>query len=206
MTFGTRHGILVRNFMKPRASLLVKEEINDDELEQCIVQAKTGDAEALERLCTYAYARLYPYIYYRVSHTEDAEDLTSEVVLKMVKALRNQKGSFRAWMYTIARNAVIDFYRKRAVRSEVSISGMSRDLPDGSRPVSDQVLTHERLRSGLRELTEDQRRVVLLKFIEGYTNDEIARIMAKTVGAVKLLQFRAVKALREFFRKKGYEA
>lgn len=192
--------------MKAHPSLLVKEEINDDELEQIVVQAQSGNTEALERLCRYAYARLYPYVYYRVSHTEDAEDLTSEVIVKIVKALKKQKGNFRAWMYTIARNAVIDFYRKRAVRSEVSTSEMSREIPSSSRPLDEQILTHERLRRGLRELTEEQRQVVLLKFIEGYTNNEVARIMKKTVGAVKLLQFRAIQALREFFRRKGYEA
>lgn len=184
----------------------MKEEISDNELAELIRLAKDYDADALERLCTYAYARLYPYIYYRVSHAEDAEDLTSEVVLRMAKSLKGQKGSFRAWMYTIARNAVIDFYRKRAVRSEVSISEMSHEISDKSRPLDKQILTHERLRQGLHELTEEQRQVVLLKFIEGYTNEEIAKIMGKSVGAVKLLQFRALKTLREFFRKKGYEA
>ena len=109
-------------------------------------------------------------------------------------------------MYTIARNAVIDFYRKRAVRSEVSLDAMAGEIPDKAIPVSRQVLTQERLRMGLQALTDEQRQVVLHKFIEGYTNEEIAKIMGKSVGAVKLLQFRALKALRELFRKKGCEA
>ena len=196
----------MRNFMTRAPSLIVKEEISDNELAELIRLAKANDADALERLCTYAYARLYPYIYYRVSHTEDAEDLIGEVILRMVKSLKGQKGSFRAWMYTIARNAVIDFYRKRAVRSEISLDEIAGEIPDKAIPVSKQVLTQERLRMGLQVLTDEQRQVVLLKFIEGYTNEEIAKIMGKSVGAVKLLQFRALKALRELFRTKGYEA
>jgi RNA polymerase sigma-70 factor (ECF subfamily) len=54
-------------------------------------------------------------------------------------------------------------------------------------------------------LTDEQRQVVLLKFIEGYNNEEISKIMKKSIGAVKLLQFRALKALRKFFKKQGYE-
>ena len=112
----------MRNFITRAPSLIVKEEISDNELAELIRLAKANDADALERLCTHAYARLYPYIYYRVSHTENAEDLTSEVILKMVKSLKGQKGSFRAWMYTIARNAVIEAAKtvRKIRRAEVT--------------------------------------------------------------------------------------
>jgi len=191
--------------MNESASLLVKKEINDSELSKLIVDAKNDDAVAMERLSRYIYPRVYHYIYYRVSHREDAEDLTSDVVLKVVQSIKQQNGNFRAWMYRIARNTVIDWYRRRAVRSEVSLSEMPGEIADKSVAVSSQVLTKEKLRQGLLILTEEQRQVILLKFIEGYSNDEIAKIMGKSVGAIKLLQFRALKSLRNFFRKKGYE-
>ena len=58
----------------------------------------------------------------------------------------------------------------------------------------------------MEQLTEDQRQVIVLKFIEGYANREIAEIVGKSVGAVKVLQFRALRALREYFTRRGYEA
>lgn len=197
--------IIIRNFMKESASLLVRKDIDDAELARIIGGAKKNDAEAMERLSRYAYARIYHFMYYRVSHREDAEDLTSEVVLRMVRSLKKQRGNFHAWMYKIARNALIDFYRRRAVRSEMSLSDMENEVPDKGRPLSEQVLTVQKLRQGMQHLTEEQRQVILLKFIEGHNNDEIARIMGKSIGAIKVLQYRAVKALRKYFRKKGYE-
>ncbi len=191
--------------MKESASLLVRKDISDAELAQILGGAKKDDTEAMEKLSRYAYARVYHYMYYRVSNREDVEDLTSEVVLKMVRSLKRQRGNFHAWIYRIARNSLIDFYRRRAVRSEMSLSEMHNELPDKSPPLNGQVLTSQKLRQGMETLTEEQRQVILLKFIEGHTNGEIARIMGKSIGAIKVLQYRAVKSLRKYFRKKGYE-
>jgi RNA polymerase sigma-70 factor (ECF subfamily) len=69
-----------------------------------------------------------------------------------------------------------------------------------------QALTKERLRKGMHKLTEEQRQVIILKFIEGYSNSEVAEYMGKSVGAVKVLQFRALRALRGYFKKRGYES
>jgi RNA polymerase sigma-70 factor (ECF subfamily) len=67
-------------------------------------------------------------------------------------------------------------------------------------------MTKEKLRKGLEQLTDEQRQVIILKFIEGYANREIAEIVGKSVGAVKVLQFRALRALRAYFLRRGYEA
>ncbi|UCG92933.1 MAG: RNA polymerase sigma factor [candidate division WOR-3 bacterium] len=191
--------------MKRNPSLLLKKEIGDDEVAKIIEGAKHDDAEALERLAEYVYPRIFSYIYYRVHHTEDAEDLTSEVIVKMIKALKKQHGHFHAWMYKIASNALIDFYRKRAVRSEISLSEMTRAIPDTSVNFSKQILLRKNLKPALAALTEEQRQVIILKFIQEHENEEIAKIMGKSIGAVKLLQFRALKSLRKYFERKGYE-
>lgn len=182
--------------MKKYPSLLVKDTIDDETLKDIVRNAKKSDEKALSDLARYVYSRIYGYIYYRVNHREDTEDLTSEVVLKAMRALRTQHGNFNAWLYKIAKNAIIDFYRRRGVRSEVSLSDLNHEIPDDATRVSEIVLTKERLRKGLQYLTEEQRQVILLKFIEGYTNKEIAQIIGKSTGAVKLLQFRALKSLR----------
>lgn len=191
--------------MKGNPSLLLRREISDDKLALIIDNAKKDDTDSLTKLCEYVYARIYSYIFYRVNHREDAEDLTSEVILKMVKALRRQKGNFHAWVYKIAANTVIDFYRKRAKRSAVSLSDFPGEIPDKSLPISEQVMTQEKLKDALNNITDEQKHVILLRFIEGYNNEETAKIMGKSVGAIKVMQFRALKALRKYFRRKGYE-
>lgn len=193
----------MRNFMKDYPSLLVKKDISKDELAKNIEDAKRGDSDTLAKLCEYVYTKIYSYIYYRVNHHEDAEDLTSEVVLKVVKALKTQKGNFHAWIYKIATNAVIDFYRRSSLHSNVSLSEMNYEIPDKSTNFVERMLTQDSLSKALSNLTEKQSQVVILKFIEGYSNEEIAKIIGKSVGAVKLLQFRALKSLREYFSEEG---
>lgn len=192
--------------MTDTSSLLLKRDIRRDELAELIRQAKHDDEGATAKLCTYVYAHIYAFLYYRVSQPEDAEDLTSEVVLKIIKALKQQRGNFHAWMYRIARNRLIDFYRQRAVRSEVSLSDVPQKELSKSDDFSKQIMTKEKLRKGLEQLTNDQKQVIILKFIEGYANREVAEIVGKSVGAVKVLQFRALRALREFYARRGYEA
>ncbi len=189
--------------MKQFPSLLLKKDISYEELNKIIALAKTNNDDAMVDLSEYVYSRIYSYVYYRVNHREDTEDLVSEIVLKLIRALPKQRGNFNAWMYKIAKNAIIDFYRRRGVRSETSLSEIPYDIPDQSTPVSEIILTKEKLRKALSILTEEQQRVIILKFIEGYTNPEIAETMGKSIGAVKLLQFRALKSLKEFFKKKG---
>lgn len=192
--------------MKKYPSLLLRRDLDKDKLRRIVDGAKKGDKDALSELCAYVYSRIYSYTFYRVSRAEDAEDLTSEIVLKVIKALGKQRGNFHAWMYKIAKHALIDFYRKRAVRRETSLADMPHEVADKSVDFARQVLTRERLRKGMQRLTEDQRQVIVLKFIEGYSNGEVAVQMGKSVGAVKVLQFRALRALRNFFSKRGYES
>ena len=192
--------------MKKYPSLLLRRDLDKDKLRRIVDGAKKGDDDALSQLCAYVYSRVYSYTFYRVSRVEDAEDLTSEIVLKVVKALSKQRGNFHAWMYKITKHALIDFYRKKAVRRESSLADMSHEIVDKSVNFAQQTLTRERLRKGMNKLTEEQRQVIILKFIEGYSNSEVAEYMGKSVGAVKVLQFRALRALRGYFKKRGYES
>jgi len=191
--------------MKEYSSLLLRRDISDEELAQIIERAKSDDADALARLSQYVYARIYSYIYYRVKQREDAEDLTSEVILKMIRALKEQKRNFRAWIYRIAGNALIDFYRKRSVRRETSIDEFTQDIPEQKDSMPKHILIKDRLREAITYLTKEQADVITMKFVQELDNEEVAKIMGKSVGAIKVLQFRALKALRDYFRKKGYK-
>jgi len=191
--------------MKEYASFNLETEIDKNELDKIIIEAKNGNEEAFEKLCRFVYGRIYSYVFYRVKHKEDAEDLTSEVVLKIVRALKNQKGNFLAWIYKIAANSLIDFYRHRKVAQEISYDDLSQESI-GSKGVSpNDVLMHDKLKDALTHLTKEQADVITFRFIQELDNEEIAKIMGKSIGSVKVLQFRALRSLREYFKKKGYE-
>ena len=122
--------------------------------------------------------------------------------MKIIRSLKTQKGNFLAWIYRIANNTIIDFYRKRARRREVSIQELDYDIP--APEVQRPFLTEKRMKEALTHLTPEQANVVTLRFIQEYNNEEVAKIMGKSVGAIKVLQFRALKILRDYFRKEGY--
>lgn len=160
--------------------------------------AKAGDSEAFARLYDDCMDRIYRYIYFRVTDEQTAEDLTSQVFFKAWENLDRCKSTgapFIAWLYTIARNAVIDYYRTR--KNTVALdeaSTLASEEPAPDEEVEFKFET-ESLREALQELTHDQRQVVVLKFLAGLSTDEIADRLGKRAGAVRALQMRALQAL-----------
>lgn len=173
--------------------------LTDEEIRQIVEKAKTKDNRAVGKLCEYFYSKIYRFICYRVNSIEDAEDLTSEVCLRVIKSLPEQKGLFYAWIFRIASNLINDHYRRRSVRSNVEPAGDSIEemIDEGNK--QDDMLTQKELKRALKMLTEEQQEVVVLKFIEGYETDEIAGMLGKSAGAIRAIQFRALTALRNIF-------
>ncbi|MBE0604610.1 MAG: sigma-70 family RNA polymerase sigma factor, partial [Deltaproteobacteria bacterium] len=123
--------------------------------------------------------------------------------VRMLGAIREQKGSLEAWLFRIAGNVLTDHYRKRAVRSgEVELP---EEIPGGNDPAAEveRKLDGDRLRKGLEALTEEQKETVILRFLMGYEHDEVAAIMGRSAGAVRALQFRALSALRNELEKRS---
>ena len=189
--------------MKANSSF-INSEVTADELARLVEDAKRHQNNAINRLSKFIYSKIFGYAYYRVKQREDAEDLTSEVLLKIFRSLKTQKGNFLAWIYRIANNSVIDFYRKRARRRETSLQDLDYEIP--APEAQKTILTENQMKKALAHLTPEQANVVTLRFIQEYNNEEVAKIMGKTVGAIKVLQFRALKTLRDYFRKEGYAA
>lgn len=174
-------------------------DLTDEELHQILEKAKAGDNRSLGKLCLHFYSKIYRFIYYRVNSIEDAEDLTSEVCLRVVKSLRRQNGLLYAWIFRIATNLITDYYRRRAVRSNVTSTGdLIEEMVDEKRTTSE-LLEQQELRKALKRLTVEQQQIIVLKFIEGYKTDEIATLVGKSAGAVRAIQFRALTSLRNLF-------
>lgn len=168
------------------------------------------DASLLERVQDYdpaalaeiydRYAgRIYYYIYYRLGDEALAEDLTGTVFTKMLEAIRASKSwntSFSGWLYRIAHNLVVDHVRRAQQSAPAGYNPAATVADQDPARLVERRIEEERLRQALQRLTYDQAQVIVLKFAEELSNAEIARVMGKTEGAVKSLQFRAVAALR----------
>ena len=156
-------------------------------------------------------AAIFRYIFYRVGNQQTADDLTADVFERLVSRYRHDirdTGRILPWLYAVARNLVIDHGRRAG---KVKWQELPEDAAadERSSPVhqTNTQLTNECLGAALEYLTEDQKQVVLLKFMERRSNREIGDLLGKTEGAVKGLQFRAMASLRRAIEKdRCYEA
>jgi len=164
-----------------------------------IRRAKRGDPQAFEEIYDEHQPAIYRYCVCRVGSDAVAEDLTSEVFVRLVEKIDDFTYRGRpllAWLYTIARNLVNDHHR---LKGRADVVGLDDGLEAGS-PLPEQVaglaLDRDRLSNALNELTEDQRQVIVLKFFENLDNHTVAQVLDKSYGAVKALQHRGLGALR----------
>ncbi len=177
-----------------------------------VKQAKAGDVRGLSRLHDLYYPPVFTFVYYRVDDRQTAEDITSEVFITMVKRIhqyRDKKGTMLPWLYTIARNMVIDHYRKKGNTPEaVPIDEINLPAAEHSpESVVSRQFESDCLELAIRQLTDDQKEIIVGKFIEGRSNDEMALLTRRTEGAVKSLQHRALASLRRALEKVDcYEA
>ena len=162
-------------------------------------RAKKCDAAALGELYDRYAGKIFAYILYRVGNEELAEDLTANVFIKMLKAIRSSKAwehSFSGWLYRIAHNAVVDYFRRNDYDKNLPLD--ERLVAATGDPLSavEHTMTAESIRKALFCLTDEQQLVIVLKFFQGLSNLQAAEAMGKTEGAIKSLQYRALASLR----------
>ncbi len=178
------------------------EEPNDQNiLAPLLESARQMDEAAIGQLVKEYYPSVLRFLSYRTRNREDAEDLTSEVFIRMVGAIKGQTGNFAAWLFKIARNLLIDYYRKKDREKFSSLDEMEDDSVAVTAKDNRESFSEDEIKSMLSVLTDEQQEVISLRFLSSYSLEETAQIMRKSVGAVKLLQFRAVGSLKEYLRK-----
>jgi RNA polymerase sigma-70 factor (ECF subfamily) len=172
-----------------------------DDLRTLVLRAKTGDADAFGTLYDRYLDLVYRYVYFRVGSHPLAEDLTSETFLRALRRITDftwQGRDFGAWLVTIARNLITDHYKSGRHRLEVSTAEIL-DVPiDGPHIPENAVVSaiiNDRVLRAVRDLNPEQQECVVLRFLHGMTLAETALVMGKKSGAIKALQFRAVRAL-----------
>ncbi len=174
--------------------------------EWLVRRAKEYDREALTQLYRRHVSAIYRYIHLRVGRADLAEDLTADVFLKMLEGIESfdYRGvPFAAWLFRIAHDRVVDYFRRQAGKETLSLSEWLRAPGEGPAATMEAALARERLRQAFWRLTGEQQQVIILKFGEGLTNAEVGRLLGKSEGAVKSLQHRALVSLRRFLEKQG---
>jgi RNA polymerase sigma-70 factor (ECF subfamily) len=162
--------------------------------------ARRLEEESLEAIYDAYSPELYRYAYRLIGDAQAAEDLVAATFYRFLRALHASGGPnehLRAYLYRIAHNLAMDHYRRQPARA-VSSDDVSENMPSESDPVkeTEQELNKEEVRAALWQLPPEQRQVIVLKFLQGFTNEEIASTLEKSIGAVKAQQHRALGALR----------
>lgn len=171
----------------------------DEELAR---EAKKGSVDAIGQLYDRHRPQIFRFVWSRLSNRQLAEDVTAEVFTRMVKSLPDYQFlnlPFQAWLYRIARNLIIDQYRRDGQRDTVPLEEVQYQLTmEKENPVTmvEQKLAWEEIQSALVEIDEAQQEVLILRFLVGLSLKEVAQTMNRTVASVKTLQHRGLIALR----------
>ena len=178
-----------------------KPQRSTEQVRALALQASQRDVTAFGDLYRHYLPQILQFVTSRVSGYQEAEDLTNTVFEKAYVAIGRYEPSpaqFSTWLYTIARNCVIDHYRKRRLPVQDDAEAELLATVDPGEDPETFVLQNERrrsLRAALEYLTEEQRQVVGCRFFFNLSIQEVASLMGKTEGAVKALQFRALERL-----------
>jgi len=163
-----------------------------------VERARGGDREAFGELYDRHVMPVYRHVYCMVNDRQLAEDLTAQTFLQALQAIAcyEERGlPFRAWLLRIARNLAINHWRAQRNHNSSRNHGSERAI------LSPEVFCEAKLREeeawrGVHSLGGDQRQVIILRFVDGLSYPEVAQVLGKSIGAVRVIQYRALSALR----------
>ncbi len=157
--------------------------------------------QAFVRLYDRFVDKIYRCVYYEVGDATQAEDLTGRVFLKAWEAIGDYKWTARpfvAWLYHLAHEVVVDHLRTRGCSSSDAPTAVGYASAKGTEPVWEP-MAPETLCGALRQLKQDQQRVIILRFLEGYDTSQVAEIMGKPPREIRSLQYHALTRLNAVF-------
>ena len=163
-----------------------------------IERVRNGDQDAARTLYERYFDRIYNYVYARLGRAEDAEDLAIDTMTRSLTRLdlfHDQGVAFSSWVYRIAHNATIDHYRRQGKVTTVSLEYAPLSESADPSELAVEQLSNDDLRAALRDLTDEQQQVLILRFFQDLTAAQVAVILGKSVGAVQALQHRALGSL-----------
>ncbi|MDD5431090.1 MAG: RNA polymerase sigma factor [Candidatus Pacebacteria bacterium] len=176
----------------------------EDEIKY-IKDAQKGNKKAFGVLYNHYLPKIYRFVFLKVSSKSSAEDLSHEVFLnawKNINSYVHREFPFSSWLYQLARNEVIDFYR--TTKKNISLEDILEEPPDtkiDEGKIIDSKLNIEKIKSLIPRLSQNQQDVLIMRFVEDLSPEEIAAIIGKSVGAVRLIQHRALNSLKQLYGK-----
>jgi RNA polymerase sigma-70 factor (ECF subfamily) len=189
--------------------LVADRQVNTDNVRGAVPDT-VSLAEEFGQLYEIYLPKIYQYTRYRVADKEAAEDLTSDIFNKALDGFKRfdpGKASFPTWIFSIARNTIIDYYRKHAKETKVRRdtkpeNSLGSDSPEEKLSRSEEIA---RLRECISKLNENEQELISLKFSGGITNREIARVTGLSESNVGTILCRAIRKLRDDFSGWYYE-
>jgi RNA polymerase sigma-70 factor, ECF subfamily len=173
--------------------------------QRLVTGLQARDPKAVEVLFELYADRLFNYVYYHSGHRTQAEDIVSETLYKVLENIPNYQWRnvpFKAWIFRIARNLLIDYFRQRDKKPEVSLDKAEEwngigdaGAADGG-DIAELISLREDLRLAIARLPEEQRNIFVLRFIEGFDLEQVSSITGRGIVSIKSLQYRAVRNLR----------
>ncbi len=172
-----------------------------EDINSLVNKAKNGDSEAFGRLYDSFAQRIFKYIRLKVQVREQAEDILQEVFIKAFKGLNglSMEGlNFSAWLYKIAGNAINDYFRKKYRTPDITPIDENFDIADSFSLQEDLEIksSAEEAHRAFNEISPLCRQVLELRYVQGLSLNEVAKILGKTNLAVRLLQFRGLRQVR----------
>lgn len=183
--------------------------VTRSEEERILVEkAVAGDSNAFGDLYKLHLDAIYRYVYYRIGQVHDAEDLTEQIFLNAWEALPNYKdygNPFTSWLYRIAHNVVVDYHRRKK-STPASLNAIINEVKEDATTPLTRVIKNEEftlLANAISKLPLEHQQVILLRFVEGMSHSEIARIIGKNEGTCRMIQHRALIALNTLINGAG---
>jgi len=171
--------------------------------EEIFKKAQAGDINSIEEICTSTWEPLYRFIYFKVQNRQEAEDITQETYAKALSQISNNNikiDKYISFLKTVSLNIIRDRWRKNKRWGEnVNYENVNPEVTseEDHTEVSARRLLIE---NALKELNEEQRKVIELRIIKGYTAAETGRLMKKKEGNIRVLQYRALRKLAEILK------
>ena len=173
-----------------------------DIIEKLVQSAKKGDPLSFGKLYDLFYTKIFRYVAYKVGNREDAEDITAEVFIRMLKSINSfsfQGHPFSSWLFRIAKNMVVDYFRKNSRRKTAPLETAGSIQETESLEIDYQLdldIEMSNISESIKKLTDLQQEVISLRFAGGLSIKETASAVGRKENAVKALQHSAIKKLR----------
>ena len=190
--------------MQQKRDLPVNQEQQKETIERLVERVQAGEMSAFSALYEHYVEKVYRYFYFKTSQ-EEAFDLTENVFLRVWENIRQYQrkadSSFAAWLFRVAHNLLVDHYRVQKPNLELDERHPDQRLDNSPVLLAERSLSRRSLKVALGQLKENYREVLTLSFLNGLSNEEVARVLNKSKNTLRVLKFQTLRELKKILKK-----